>query len=119
MCVMILEDCRVRTYLESIFPREALVAVSARERLYSEMNALVTLQVVIPVEALRALITAERSVGLRVGLLHVVVTVQLLHGGVSTVVVHWHAVRHAVDKRELAVRVTNVGEYGSERGVGE
>lgn len=48
--------------LERILPREALVAVSAGERLDCEVDALVPLKVVIAVEALRALVALERPV---------------------------------------------------------
>lgn len=73
------------------------------------MDTLVALQIMVAVEALRALVAAERSVGLRIGLRHVV-AVKLLHGCMSAVVVHRHAVRHAVDKRKSTVGVANVGE---------
>lgn len=82
------------------------------------MNALVAFEIVISVEALRALIATERSVCLRVGLRHVV-TVKLLHGCVSAVVVHRHAMRHAVDKRKLTIWVADVREDRSKRRVGE
>lgn len=49
-------------YLQSIFPRKALVAVGTRERLYSQMNSFVALEIVIPVETLRALVACEGSV---------------------------------------------------------
>ena len=49
------------THLQGIFPREALITVVAWERLPREMDPLMALQVVIPVEALRALIALERS----------------------------------------------------------
>ena len=84
--------------LESILSGKALVAVSAREGFDSQVDALVTLEVVVSVEALRALVAAEWSVGLRVVLWHRV-SVQLLHSCMPAVVVHRHAVvRHAVDK---------------------
>ncbi len=57
-------------HLQSVLAREALVAVAARERLHRQMYPLVPLQVVIPVEALRALVALERQ-GSRVP--HVVV----------------------------------------------
>lgn len=47
---------------EGVFARERLVAVMARERLYCEMNALVSLEVMVAVEALNALVAFERSV---------------------------------------------------------
>jgi hypothetical protein len=108
---------QVETYLESILSGKALVAVSTREGFDSQVYALVTLKIVIPVEALRALVAAEWSVGLRVVLWHRV-AVQLLHSGMSAVVVHRHAVvRHAVDKRELSVRVVHIGKHRSKQRV--
>ena len=101
----------VETYLESILSGKTLVAVSTREGFDSQVDALVTLEIVVSVEALRALVASEWSVGLRVVLGHRV-SVQLLHGCMAAVVVHRHAmVRHAIDKRELPVRVTNVGKH--------
>ena len=83
------------TYLQRIFAREALVAVAAGKRLDGEMYALVTLEIMIAVEALWALIASERSVVLWV-YLGCVMRVHLLHRGVSAVVWHCHAGRHAV-----------------------
>lgn len=54
------------THLQSVLPGEALLAKCARERLHREVNPLMPLQVVIPVEALRALVALERAVLLRV-----------------------------------------------------
>src|SRR4051812_3098101 len=56
-----------RTHLEGVFPRKALVAVRARERLHGEMDALVALQIMVPIEALGTLIALEWSVGCRGG----------------------------------------------------
>ena len=50
---------RVWTDLEGIFSRETLITMGAGERLHSQMDPLVSFQVVIPVEALGALITLE------------------------------------------------------------
>lgn len=75
-------------------------------------------EIVISVETLRTLVATERTICLRVWLWHVV-TVHRLHGSVSTVIVHWHAVRHPIHKRKLAVGVTNVGKHRSKRRVGE
>lgn len=50
------------TYLQRIFPTEALIAVQTRERLHSQMDPLMPLEIVIPVEALRALIAFEGAV---------------------------------------------------------
>jgi len=48
--------------LESVLAGEALVAVVAWERLHSQVNALVSFQIVIAVEALRALVAFEWSI---------------------------------------------------------
>ena len=55
------EDCD-STNLEGIFSGETLITVVAREGLDSKMDSLVALQVVVPVEALRALVAFERPV---------------------------------------------------------
>jgi hypothetical protein len=115
--LMLRADEWVRTYLESILSGKALVAVSAREGFDSQVDALVTLEIVVSVEALRALVASERSVGLRVVLWHGV-AVQLLHSCMSAVVLHRHAMmRHAVDKRHVPVRITNVGKHRSKQWV--
>lgn len=76
------------------------------------------LEIVIPVEALWALIAAERTISLRI-LRWNVVTVHLLHSSVSAVVVHWHAVGHAIHERKLPVGVADVGEHRSKGRIGE
>jgi len=48
-------------YLQGILSRETLVTTGTRERLHSQMNPLVTLQIVVPIETLRTLITLEWS----------------------------------------------------------
>jgi hypothetical protein len=48
--------------LEGIFAREALVAVVARKGLDCKMNSLVSLQIMVPVETLWALVALKRSV---------------------------------------------------------
>ena len=52
----------LRTNLQCIFPREALLAMAAREWLDCQMDSLVSLQVVIAVEGLWALIALEGAV---------------------------------------------------------
>jgi hypothetical protein len=64
--------------LESILSGERLVTVFARERLDREMDALVTLEIVIAVEGLRALITLERALVLLVALLHAAMMMRLV-----------------------------------------
>lgn len=96
------------TYLESVLTGEALVAVAAGERLDGKMYALVSLEVVIPIEALRTLVASEWSVVRRVRLCWVM-RVHLLHRGVSTGVWHCHAWSHAVHECKLATWVADVG----------
>lgn len=91
--------------------------MSAGERLDGEMDALVSLQIVVAVEALRALITTEGPVGLGVGLCDSVSVDS--HRCVPTRIVHWHAVRHAVDEGELAIGVCHVGEDRAKWRIGE
>ena len=93
--------------------------MSTREGFDSQVYALVTLEVVVSVEALRTLVASEWPVGLRVVLWHRV-PVQLLHRCMSTIVLHGNAmVRHAVDERELTIRVTDVGKHRSKQWVCE
>jgi hypothetical protein len=76
------------------------------------MNALMSLQIVVAVEALRTLIAFERSVVLRVRLSLRVVAVHVLHVRcVSTVVCWHHRGWHTADQSELAVWVAYVGQY--------
>ena len=69
-------------YLEGILPRKALVTPAAGIWFNSQMDALVSLEVVVSVERLRALITLEGTV-IVVGLLLTV------HAGSMTAVVAW------------------------------
>lgn len=98
--------------LEGIFARETLVAVAARERLDGQVNSLMSLQVMIPVEALWALVASERSVVLCIWLLWVV-AIQLMHLGCMATIEAWHhAVWHSASNQgKLTVRVCNVGKY--------
>lgn len=57
------------TNLERVFAGEALVAMATRKGLHSQVNALMSLEIVISVEALRTLVASEWSVVLRIGLL--------------------------------------------------
>jgi len=54
-----------QAHLQSVLPAEALVTVSAGEGLDSQVDPLVPLEVVVPVEALRALVTLEGPLSLR------------------------------------------------------
>lgn len=50
------------THLQCVLPREALLAMIARERLDRQMDPLMPLQIVVAVEALRALVALERTI---------------------------------------------------------
>lgn len=103
--------------LQRIFARETLVAVTARERLDRQVDPLMTLQVMVPVEALRALIALERAIVrwclvssrmcLAVDVAHTRRVPAVRESG------HHAAVVHATDQRELAVRVVDVRKDGS------
>lgn len=79
----------IETYLEGVLPREALVAVVARKGLDGKMDSLVSLQIMVPVKALWALVTLEWTVvGSR---LLVLMSHEVWHGGsVSTVEARHH-----------------------------
>jgi len=94
--------------LESVLPRETLVTMAAWEWLHSKMNALVSLQVVISVEALRALVATEWPVVSRVRMA-TLVSVHLLHlRHMAAVHGHRHLVGHVADKRELSIRIVDI-----------
>lgn len=80
------------THLEGIFSGEALVAERAGERLHGQVDALMPLQVVVPVEGLRALIALERPVVLWRRRLTVVRAVHVRQMAVRRLVgIPWHA----------------------------
>jgi hypothetical protein len=81
------------------------------------MYPLMSLQVVISVEALRTLVALERAVvGGRLLVLRVSVH-EVWHGCSVSAVEAWHHGGVAADERELAVRVLHVREYGCLGGV--
>jgi len=85
--------------LQRVLARKALVAMTAREWLYGKMYPLVSLQIVVSVEALWALIATERAVVRRVRV-SALMSVKLLHlRHVSAVHGHWHLVAHVSNKR--------------------
>lgn len=79
----------IETYLKSVLPRKALVAMVARKRLDGKMDSLVSLQIMVPVEALWALVTLEWTVvG---GRLLMLMSHEVWHGcSVSTVEARHH-----------------------------
>ena len=76
-----------RTYLECIFPRKALFAMTTRKRLDREMDPFMSFQVVVSVEALRTLIALERPVVV-VRLLRI--PIHLLHVCGMATIESWH-----------------------------
>jgi hypothetical protein len=104
----VLEDISI-TYLERILPREALVAVIAGERLDSQMYPLVSLQVMVAIETLWALVAFEWSIicsWLLVGR----VTKEMRHGRCMATVETGHHSRMNAYQRKLTVGVLDVGE---------
>jgi hypothetical protein len=97
------------TYLERILPREALIAVVAGERLDSQMYPLVSLQVVVPVETLGALVAFEWSIVCS-GLLMGWVAKEMRHGCCMATVETWHHPGMNAYQRKLTVGVLDVGE---------
>ena len=96
-------------YLERIFSRKALVAVVAGERFDCQVYPLVSLQVVVSIEGLWALIAFKGSVVCS-WLLMGWVAHEVRHGcGMSAVEARHHPGVHA-NESELAVRVLNVRE---------
>lgn len=88
---------RGKAYLEGILAGEALGAEGARERLDSQMDALVALEIVVAAERLNTLIALEGSFRLGLGLavlaIHHVRTVALRnhtrhHGHLTSRLVH-------------------------------
>lgn len=68
-------------------------------------------QIVVTVEALRALITLERSIVLWIWLGLRVVAVHVLHVRCVPTIVCWHhGGWHAPNQSKLAVGVTNIGQ---------
>ena len=100
------------TYLQRVLPREALIAMLAGKRLDGQMNALMALEIVIPVEALGALIAFEGAV-VGGGLLVVRGPQEVRHCGCGAAVDGHHARVHAADEGHLAVWIVDVGVHGA------
>jgi hypothetical protein len=109
-------------YLQRIFPREALLAVIAREGLDGQMNPFMTLQVVISIEALWALITFERAVvqgrGLPVSLMmRSMTTIHMLHARqMAAIECGEEAGLHVAHERHLPARIVHIGHDGPGHG---
>lgn len=85
--------------------------MATRKGLDRQMDPLVPFEIVIPVEALRTLITFERTIILRRLLMSTVV--HLLHvRRVPTIKPKWHLRRpRSTYQLDLAARVPDVGKY--------
>ena len=96
------------TYLECILSREALVALCTGKRLDRQVDPLVALEIMVTIEALRALIAFEWSV-VRGLLLMLGVTQEMRNSGrVPAVEALHHPGMHTTHQRELPVRVIHV-----------
>lgn len=96
-------------YLKCVLPREALIAVVAREGLDSQMDPLVSLQVVVSIEALWTLVTLEWPVvGGRLLMRWVSKEVGYCCGVAA--VEAWHHARVHTNQRKLTVRVLDIGK---------
>lgn len=82
----------------------------AGERLDCQVDPLMSLQIVVSVEALRALVAFEWSVG-RSWLLVMVVTHEVGHLSCMSTVEARHHPRMYADQGKPTVRVLDVGEY--------
>ena len=94
--------------------------MSARERLDGQVNPLMTLQVMVAVEALGALVAFERSVGggpRKAGMGHWVRSIQMLRAGdMSTVETGKDARLHASHHRHGTIRAVDIGHDGPGHG---
>ena len=98
-----------KTNLESILSREALIAVSTWEWLNRKVNTLVSFQIVVAVETLRALITFERSIIMRLRLGRMWRAVHGHTGCMTTVEAASHyAMRKSTNEHRLAIRVVEI-----------
>ena len=92
--------------------------MSAWEWLHSKVNPLVSLQIVISVKALRALIAFERSIIryrlMMLLLLLLIVVVQVLGiRSVPTVELWHHSLLHVADHRHLVARTMDIRHNGT------
>jgi hypothetical protein len=92
-----------RTNLQCIFPRKALLAMAARERLHCQMDPLMSLQIVVAVEGLWALITLEGSIIL----LLLLTWMMRVHRGSH--LMRWILHIHATNKCHLVSRAMYIG----------
>ena len=83
--------------------------MAAREWLYCKMDALVALEIVIPVETLGALIALEWAIIL---LLRLAVGMSTVHTVMTTIATHHAAHSAAADHLHLRARVMDVGHDG-------
>lgn len=87
--------------------------------LHSKVNPLVSLQIVIPIEALRALIAFEGPIiGYRLMMLLLLIVVVHVLGirSVPTVELWHHALLHVADHRHLVARIMYIRHDGTLHG---
>ena len=90
--------------------------MSAREGLDGQMNPLMPLQIMIPVETLRALITLERSIRGRgsKAMRWWMATIEMLCvGNMATIKARQKPWRHAPHNGHRAVRAMNICHHGA------
>lgn len=87
--------------------------MSARERFDRKVNTLVPLQIMIAIEALRTLVTLERSIVVRLRLGRMRRAVHVLEVCCMAAVEssRHHAVWQAAEEHRLTVRIVDVGQH--------
>lgn len=101
-----------RSYLQGVLAGKTFIAPRAREWLHSQMDALMTLQVVVAVETLWALVTLEGTIVVRslVSLVRVVV-VHRLHIGCVTTVEAYQSLRQASHQHRRTTWIIEIREH--------
>ena len=82
--------------------------MAAREWLNGQMYPLMSLQIVIAIEALRTLVASERSIVLRACLLWMTIHVLPIRRSVSTIETRHDTVRQPTDHLKLPVRIAHI-----------
>lgn len=99
-----------QTYLQCILAREALVAVVARERLDSKMDPLVSLQIMISVETLWALVAFEWPV-ICCGLLMLGMSHEVWHSRCVSAIEAGHHARVHTYQCKLPIGVLDIRKH--------
>lgn len=105
------------TNLQRILPRESLFTKGTRKRLDSQMNLLVSFQVVVPVEALGTLVALEGPVLVCLRLVRVAIHVQVVRSvrRRSGVVASGHHAADVSDGHHGRAGLVHVGHDGPTR----